>query len=149
MKSVAMNNASSKFVIKDGAALMIHELRQDEDLGIRFYEVNRQRAVDRAVERMRYALGADWHYLTAEDHASLRWITGELWATTERREWEAFCFSKLDYPGVRRLVGIGDRLHRHNVGRAAALENAADTVRHEFAVAPTEPLNGDEPVFLT
>lgn len=135
--------------MKDGAAPMMHELRQDEDLGIRLHEVNRQRAVDRAVERMRYALGADWHYLTTEDHAALRWISGELWATAERAEWETFHFSKLDYPAVRRLVGIGDRLRRHNVGRAAALESAADTVRNEPAPVPTKQPTEDDAVYLT
>lgn len=144
-----MNNASSTVDMKDGAVLMMHDPRQDESLGIRLHEVNRQRAVDRAVERMRYALGADWHYLTTEDHAALRWITGELWATTERSEWETFRFSKLDYPAVRRLVGIGDRLRRHNVGRAAALENAAGPVRCEPAVVPAAQVADGEPVYLT
>lgn len=64
---------------------MMHDPRQDENLGIRLYEVNRQRAVDRAMERMRYALAADWHYLTTDDHVALRWITGELWSTTAQR----------------------------------------------------------------
>ncbi|MHB1451769.1 MAG: hypothetical protein ACYCXR_08110 [Coriobacteriia bacterium] len=128
---------------------MMHDLRQDEDLGIRLHEVNRQRAVDRAFERMRYALGADWHYLTTEDHAALRWITGELWATTERSEWDTFRFSKLDLAAVQRLVRIGDRLRRHNVGRAAALESAADTVRNEPDVVPTEQLAEGQSAYLS
>lgn len=115
---------------------MMHDPRQDENLGIRLHEVNRQRAVDRAVERMRYALGADWHYLTTDDHATLRWITGELWSTTARSEWDTFRFSKLDYQSVRRLIGIGDRLGRHKTGRAIALESAASVVRSE----PAAPL---------
>ena len=149
MTFAAMNNASSPIVMKDGAAPMMHDSRQDENLGIRFHEVNRQRAVDRAIERMRYALGADWHYLTTEDHVALRWISGELWATTGRGEWETFRFSKLDYPAVRRLVGIGDRLRRHNVGRAAALESAADTVRNEPAAVPAKQPAGGDAVYLT
>lgn len=126
---------------------MMHDPGQDESLGIRLYEVNRQRAVDRAVERMRYALGADWHYLTTDDHATLRWIVGELWSTTARSDWDTFRFSKLDHAGVRRLVGIGDRLHRHNTGRAAALENAAEVVRTRPGV-PLEDASVDGRVYL-
>ncbi|MBN2247524.1 MAG: hypothetical protein JW733_02365 [Coriobacteriia bacterium] len=119
---------------------MMHDVRQDESLGIRLYEVNRQRAVDRAIERTRYALGADWHYLTTDDHDTLRWITGELWATTARDEWETFRFSKLDLRAVQRLVSIGDRLRRHRTGRASALENAAGVVRSEQTRLAREPV---------
>lgn len=128
---------------------MMHDLRQDESLGIRLYEVNRQRAVDRAMERMRYALRADWHYLTSDDHAALRWITGELWATTARGEWESLRFSKLDHAAVQRLVSIGDRLHRHKTGRVAALESAAEIVRGGPSALPVEQLDEGDPVYLT
>ena len=127
---------------------MRHDLRQDESLGIRLHEVNRQRAVERAFERMRYALGADWQYLTADDHDALRWITGELWATTERSEWDAFRFSKLDRRTVQRIVGIGDRLRRHKTGRVAALESVASLVRSEPEVlVPVEITGGGESVY--
>jgi hypothetical protein len=96
----------------------------DESLGIRVHEVNRQRAVDRAVERVRNGLKADWLYLTSDDIGNLRWLLGELWATKNRDEWEQFHFSKLEFEQVQRLAGIGDRLRRHRTNKMVGLQDA-------------------------
>jgi len=119
----------------DGVKSDMQNPTNDESRGMRLYEVNRQRAVDRAMERIRYGLRVDWHYLTIEDRENLRWITGELWAVSKRAEWDAFRFSKLDLRSVRRLVGIGDRLRRHGTDRVAALGNAAAVVVGQVAPA--------------
>lgn len=100
----------------------------DESLGIRLHEVNRQRAVDRAIERMRYGLKADWHYLTLDDIANVRWLLGELWSTRDRAEWEQLHFSKLTMEQARQLVSVGDRLHRHRTNRVNALESAMEII---------------------
>ncbi len=100
----------------------------DEDLGMRLHEVNQQRAVDRAIERLRYGLKADWEYLTTDDVGNLRWLLGELWSTTERDGWDALHFSKLGIEQARRLAGLGDRLRRHGTNRMHALEDAASTI---------------------
>lgn len=100
----------------------------DESLGIRLHEVNRQRAVDRAVERMRYGLKADWDYLTLDDIGNLRWLLGELWSTRDRAEWEQLHFSKLGLDAARRLVGVGDRLRRHRTNKVSALESAMEVI---------------------
>lgn len=103
---------------------MLRRSVNDESLGIRVHEVNRQRAVDRAVERARNGLKADWLYLTADDIANLRWLLGELWATKGRDEWESLHFSKLGFEQVQRLAGIGDRLRRHRTNKMVGLEDA-------------------------
>lgn len=100
----------------------------DESLGIRLHEVNRQRAVDRALERLRHGLRADWYYLTSDDHTNLRWVLGQLWSVTSREDWDAFHFSKLDLEDVRHLVGLGDRLRRHGTSKMEALECAAELI---------------------
>lgn len=101
----------------------------DESLGIRLHEVNRQRAIDRSVERLRHGLRADWHYLTADDHQNLRWILGEMWSVTGRDEWDSLHFSKLGLEQVRRLATMGDRLHRHGDNKMLALSSASAIVR--------------------
>lgn len=107
---------------------MMRRAVTDESLGIRLHEVNRQRAVDRAVERMRYGLKADWHYLTLDDIGNLRWVLGELWSTRDRSEWEQLHFSKLGLDQARRLVGVGDRLRRHRTNRVNALDSAMEVI---------------------
>ncbi|KUK48845.1 MAG: Uncharacterized protein XD74_0545 [Actinobacteria bacterium 66_15] len=128
----------------DGVRSDMQNPTNDESRGMRLYEVNRQRAVDRAIERIRYGLRVDWHYLTIEDRDNLRWIAGELWAVSTRAEWDAFRFSKLDLRSVRRLVGIGDRLRRHGTNRAAALESAAAVIVERVA-PPSGSLASEDP----
>lgn len=109
----------------------------DESLGIRLHEVNRQRAVDRAIERMRYGLKADWHYLTLDDINNLRWLLGELWSTRDRDEWEQLHFSKLRLEQARRMVGIGDRLRRLGTNRVNGLESAIEIITSPAPAADT------------
>lgn len=101
----------------------------DESLGIRLHEVNRQRAVERAVERMRCGLKADWFYLTQEDIANLQWLLGEIWAVTARDEWEGLHFGFLGIGETRKVVGAADRLRRHGVQRMATIDAVRELVR--------------------
>jgi hypothetical protein len=107
---------------------VIHRAIDDESLGIRLHDVNRQRAVERAIERLRHGLRADWHYLTADDHANLRWVLGELWSTTSREHWDDLHFSKLDLARTRQLVSAGDRMRRHHTSKMSTLECVAEIV---------------------
>ena len=108
---------------------MNRRVADDETLGRRLHDVNRQRAVDRALERLRYGLRADWQYFTGDDHANLRWLLGELWAVSSRDEWESLYFSKLDFESARRLASIGDRLRRHGTSTMVGVQAAAELVR--------------------
>lgn len=101
----------------------------DESLGIRLHDVNRERAIERSMERVRHGLHSDWFYLTGDDHMNLRWVLGELWAITDRDEWDQLHFGKLRLNEVRRLVSAGDRLRRHGASATGVLQDAADMVR--------------------
>lgn len=85
----------------------------DESLGRRRYHVNKQRAVERSLERWRHGLKADWHLLSRDDVANMAYIAGELWATLARDEWESVHFSKLGLHETRLIVAHADRLRRH------------------------------------
>ncbi|MDO8881097.1 MAG: hypothetical protein Q7W44_09940 [Coriobacteriia bacterium] len=116
----------------------------DEDLGMRLYEVNRQRAVERALERLRHGLRADWYYLTQEDLVSLRWLLGELWAVSTRAEWDELHFSKLDFEHTRQIVSLGDRLRRHGTQRMATIDAVRAIVMgvRELAAGTGQALDG-------
>lgn len=108
----------------------------DETLGIRLHEVDRQRAVERALERIRNGLKADWTYLTGDDIANLRWLLGELWSIQDRDEWEQLHFSKLEFEQVRWLAGLGDRLRRHGTNKMVGLQSALALIASGTAQAP-------------
>lgn len=86
------------------------------------YQITRQRAVERAVERMRAGLKADWLFLSHDDIDNLRWLAGEIWATRDRAEWEGLHFSKLDLHDTRVLIAQADRLRRHGTLRGSTIE---------------------------
>jgi hypothetical protein len=94
----------------------------DESLGMRLHEINRQKAIERALERLRHGLRADWHYLSQDDLLNLKWIIGELWSVSTRDEWEDYHFSKLGFDETRAIVSYGDRLRRHGTQRMSTLE---------------------------
>jgi hypothetical protein len=101
----------------------------DESLGIRLHEVNRQRAVERAIERLRAGLKADWHYLTQDDIANLDFLLGEIWSVKSRDEWDGLHFGFLGIDQVRRVISHADRLRRHGVQRMATIDAVCDLVR--------------------
>jgi hypothetical protein len=116
----------------------------DESLGMRLHEVNRQRAVERAIERLRHGLKVDWHYLSDDDLVNLRWLLGEMWSVSTHAEWDELQFSKLGFENARTLIGQADRLRRHGTRRMATLEAARTlVVTAQLAHAtPETPLDG-------
>lgn len=112
----------------------------DESLGMRLHEVNRQRAIERAIERLRYGLKADWHYLTGDDLQNLRWLLGELWSVSTRAEWDELHFSKLGFVNARRMIDQADRLRRHGTQRMATLQTTRALIMSaQVAHAVTDP----------
>jgi hypothetical protein len=102
----------------------------DESLGMRVFEVSRQRAVERCIQRWRNGLKADWSLLSYEDIGNLRWIAGEIWANRSRDEWDGLHFSKVDLRETRIVVSHADRLRRHGVNHAATI-NAVVTLLND------------------
>jgi len=119
----------------------------DETLGMRVFEVSRQRAVERCIQRWRNGLKADWSLLSFEDVNCLRWIAGEVWANRSREEWDGLHFSKIDLQHTRLVVSLADRLRRHRVNHAATIESVisllhdARIARHELETIGEEQLS--------
>lgn len=99
----------------------LHDM-SDETLGRRVFDLSRERAVERCIQRWRNGLKADWSLLTQDDIANLRWIAGELWAVHSRDDWDGLHFSKVDLQQTRMIVSHADRLRRHHVQRQQTLE---------------------------
>ncbi|TDB37814.1 MAG: hypothetical protein D9V44_07125 [Actinobacteria bacterium] len=98
----------------------------DESLGMRVFEVSKQRAVERCISRWRNGLRADWMQLSQDDIANLRWIAGEVWAARTREEWDSLHFSKIDLQHTRVIAAHADRLRRHRVNHAQTLDAVVD-----------------------
>lgn len=85
----------------------------DEDVGMRSWHIQREKAVERAVEKIRHKLNADWKDMRTEDIVVLNWILSEVWGFAGRNEWEDFSFSGLSLPDVMKIIKIGKQVINH------------------------------------
>ena len=93
----------------------------DDTLGRRRFQVRKEKAVEHALERIRRAKDSGWHSHSAEDHAALREVLGEVWINVEQERWDAYSFSKLTGDEIRSLITAGRDLRSGNVLTAETL----------------------------
>ena len=99
----------------------------DEDLGMRTFHLRKAKAVERAMDRLRHGLKAEWPQLTNSEIEELEWVLGELWAYIARAEWEDLRFGHLAMHDLRKILLLGRELRKHS-------RNAVDVLRDVAAV---------------
>jgi len=85
----------------------------DEDLGIRAFQIKRAKAVERAIQLIRHGLGTSWAELTAEEIEELEWVLGELWAYVARAHWDDLLFGHVTVRDVVKMLTLGSQMRRH------------------------------------
>jgi hypothetical protein len=88
----------------------------DEDLGIRAFQVKRAKAVERSTQLIRHGLGASWKELTSEEIEELEWVLGELWSYVSRHAWDELHFGLLTMRDIIKMLTLGSQLRRHARG---------------------------------
>jgi hypothetical protein len=102
---------------------------RDEDIGMRAFQIRKAKAVERANERLRQGLKADWGMFTQRDLNDLSWMIGELWAYEKRADWEELHFSKLKAEDVTQIIEIARGLRQDPHNTVETLEAVGDIVR--------------------
>jgi hypothetical protein len=108
----------------------------EDNLGRRRYLLERDKAVEEALEKVRRAPDSEWGALTSADRAMLRAVIAEVWDTSERSRWKQFCFSTLTREDILRMVALGDEiktLHHlsdRTLATAEAILLACSTAEH-------------------
>ncbi|MDO9549673.1 MAG: hypothetical protein Q7J03_01745 [Methanoregula sp.] len=77
-----------------------------EDLGRRRFQIQKEKAVEEAYEKIRRSFGEDWESFSAEDCKILREVLGEIWINVDRDCWKDYCFSTLSYNEVLSLIAV-------------------------------------------
>ncbi|MHB1341224.1 MAG: hypothetical protein ACYC77_00270 [Coriobacteriia bacterium] len=101
----------------------------DEDIGMRAFQIRKEKAVERSLERLRQGLKTSWGLFTQHDIADLSWIFGELWAFEKRLDWEDLHFSKLTAEDVQAIIGMGRTLQENAHNSVETLERVGDIIR--------------------
>lgn len=101
----------------------------DEDIGMRAFQVRKAKAVERAMDRLRQGLKHHWGMLTPKDLDDLSWIFGELWAFEKRADWEELHFSALKPEDVQAILQLARTLRESPHDTVATLERVGDIIR--------------------
>ena len=101
----------------------------DEDIGMRAFQLRKAKAVERATERIRQGLQADWGQFTQRDLADLNWLLGELWAYEKRADWDDLHFSKLTAEDVTHIIEVARALRENPHNTVETLEQVGDIIR--------------------
>ncbi|MEI8331787.1 MAG: hypothetical protein WCF90_09125 [Methanomicrobiales archaeon] len=78
----------------------------EDGLGRRRFQVQKEKAVEEAYEKIRRSFGEDWNSFSAEDQRSLREVLREVWTDVEHESWKDYGFSTLSYDEVGSLITI-------------------------------------------
>jgi hypothetical protein len=86
----------------------------DDNLGRRLFQIQKEKAVEDALEKIRRRAGTDWKAISATDNNMLKEILGELWTSIDRTRWGSYTFSKLSKEDIRSLIAKGnDMKNKH------------------------------------
>jgi hypothetical protein len=102
----------------------------DEEIGMRTFQIRKAQAVERATERMRHGLGAEWGKFTNTEIEAIGYVLGELWAYIAHSEWDELHFSKLGVTDARRILNLARELVGHNRNSVEVLHDV-----HKLIVA--------------
>lgn len=102
---------------------------RDEDIGMRAFQMRKAKAVERAMDRIRQGIRADWAMFTQRDLGDLDWMLGELWAYEKRADWDDLKFSKLRPEDVATIIEIARGLREDPHNTVETLENVGDIIR--------------------
>ncbi len=84
----------------------------EDERGRRLFQLQRQRAVEDALTRIRSGLGLDWKVFSRADIEILQHILGEAWITTDRNEWGTIAFSRIGVQEIQELIDLGKTLKK-------------------------------------
>jgi hypothetical protein len=104
------------------------EITNDE-LGRTIFTIQRDRAVEETVDKIRLAQGDAWTSLSHPDRQVLERLLGEAWVSIERKEWERYAFARLNRADLERLIALGYELDAKSIDESVAIERVRSVLK--------------------
>jgi hypothetical protein len=82
----------------------------DDTLGRRLFQIQKEKAVEDALEKIRHRMGTEWNSVSSSDSDVLKEILGEVWTSVDRHRWGTYSFSKLSKNDINSLITIGNEV---------------------------------------
>jgi hypothetical protein len=79
----------------------------DDTLGRRLFQIQKEKAIEDALEKIRHREGTEWNSVSSSDSEVLKEILGEVWTSIDRHRWGTYSFSKLSKNDINSLITIG------------------------------------------
>ena len=77
------------------------------EIGRRFYKIQKEKEVEKAIEKIRQAQGSEWSLYSPGDIEAIKQVLGEVWVFLERDAWDTIAFTRLAGMDLRELIRIG------------------------------------------
>jgi hypothetical protein len=100
----------------------------DEEIGMRAFHLRKARAVERAMERLRQGLKADYASLSHSELETLGWVFGELWAYVARADWDELHFSKLTLADATTVISYAREIADHTRNSVDVLQDVRELI---------------------
>jgi hypothetical protein len=82
----------------------------EDNLGRRLFQVQKEKAVEEALEKIRHRIGAEWNSVSVQESEIFKDVLGEAWTSIDRHRWGTYSFSKLSIEDVYALISLGKKL---------------------------------------
>jgi hypothetical protein len=109
----------------------------NDELGRRRFQLGKEQAVEKAIEKIRRGPAVDWPALCGADCRQIREILGELWVCIGRERWEQYTFSTLTHQELREILSLWTGKEGHRLSCAAA--ERIDAILSHRKSPPPEP----------
>lgn len=101
----------------------------DDERGRRVFQIHKDMAVEKAVEKIRENIGQDWKLYSTRDIDILKYILGESWISLNRRTWEGFAFTRLTRENIDEIIRIGKDIRGKNRLEADAVTDVVNILK--------------------
>jgi hypothetical protein len=92
----------------------------DQERGRRFFQLQKEKHAEEALEKVRKSLGDGWKRFTLQEVKILRTILGETWVFTDRKLWESFSFARLTRDDLDAILQFGRLVERREMNEPDA-----------------------------
>ncbi|MBN2279713.1 MAG: hypothetical protein JXQ65_03955 [Candidatus Marinimicrobia bacterium] len=92
------------------------------DIGRRMYQLHKEKGVEKATEKIRESLGADWKIIPDADIRLLEQLLGVAWVSFDTRLWEKIPFGQMRREDVERILDTGRFLDLDTAPKTQVLE---------------------------
>lgn len=105
---------------------------KDEDLGRRIFQLQKEKAVEETIDKIRHTTGLEWMSITPSEREILEFLLGEAWVSINRDDWEKYAFSRLTMKDLQDIISIGRDLKSKEIVEDAAINKLVTIFQQTF-----------------